>query len=120
GFISFSRKEALDAGASALAAGLRDARAQTLASVGGSRFGIKIEPDSFILFQGSAYSPTATSNREFVFASIVRATSSVSSFVFERVTGDSSASGTIDVYLASDPSNKRTVRVEATGLVNIE
>lgn len=119
-FVSFSRREALDASAEALAMGLRDARNQTLASVGGSRYGVVISSDSFTLFQGASYDPNALSNEIFEWNSYVGASSSLSTVVFERVTGNSSASGTIDVYLISDPSVKRSVSVSATGLVNIQ
>ncbi len=120
GFANFSKKEALDAGAAALIAGLRDARAQTLASVGGSQYGINVGTTSFSFFKGSSYNPAATTTSVFKFSSYVRASSTQSSFVFQRITGNAVASGTIDVYMASDPSVKKSIRVEATGIIDIE
>ncbi len=120
GFANFSKKEALDAGAAALIAGLRDARAQTLASVGGSQYGINVATTSFSFFKGPTYNPAATSTSVFKFSSYIRASSTQSSFVFQRITGNAAASGTIDVYMASDPTIKKTIRVEATGIIDIE
>ncbi len=119
-FATFARKEALDANAAALAAGLRDARARTIASVGGMQHGIQIETGRFIIFQGSSYSSTATSNVSFDWSSSVKATSSLSSIVFEKVTGNSSASGTIDLYLVPTPTVKRSVIIQNGGLVNVQ
>ena len=119
-FVLFSKREALDASAQALSAGLRDARTETLASVGGSQYGIAIDTDRFTFFQGSTYNPAATTNKVFTFSSYVRASSDISTFVFQRVTGNSTASGTIDVYLISDPTIKRTIGVNATGLVSVQ
>lgn len=120
GFAAFSKKEALDAGAAALIAGLRDARAQTLASVGGSQYGVSVATTSFSFFKGSAYDPLATTTSVFVFSPYVRASSTRSSFVFQRITGNAVASGTIDVYMASDPTVKKSIRVEATGIIDVE
>lgn len=120
GFSKFSKKEALDAGAAALIAGLRDARAQTLASVGGSQYGIRVATTSFSFFKGATYDPSATTTSVFAFSSYIRASSTPSSFVFQRITGNAVTSGTIDVYMASDPSVKRSIRVEATGIIDIE
>ncbi len=119
-FAQFSKKEALDAAATAIAAGLRDARAQTLASVGGSQYGIQISPTSFVFFQGAVYNVAASTNRPFDFGTFVLASSSRSVYVFQRLTGNAVASGTIDVYLASDPLVKRTIEIAATGLVDIQ
>ena len=120
GFSNFSKKEALDAGATALIAGLRDARAQTLASVGGSQYGIHVSTTTFSFFKGSTYDAGSPSTSVFKFSSYVRASSTLSDFVFQRITGNSVASGTIDVYMASDPSIKKTIQVEATGIIDIE
>ncbi len=120
GFAAFSKKEALDAGAAALIAGLRDARAQTLASVGGSQYGVSVATTSFSFFKGSSYDPLATTTSVFNFSPYVRASSTPSLFVFQRITGNAVASGTIDVYMASDPTVKKSIRVEATGIIDIE
>ncbi len=119
-FSKFNRREVVSANASALAASLRDARARTLASVGGSQYGVKVDADRFTFFQGSTFSSSTQSNISYMYLSGVRASSSISTFVFERVTGNSSASGTIDVYQSSASDVLKRVKVQTTGLVSIE
>jgi hypothetical protein len=119
-YVEFSKREALDAGAAAIAGGLRDARAQTLASVGGSQYGLRIEDGGFVLFKGSSYVPGAAGNEIFYWSSHLKASSTPGIFVFYRITGNAVASGTIDLYIASDPEKKRTITIGSTGLVNVQ
>lgn len=119
-FATFNRREAVSAHTAALVEALRDARARTLASVGGSQYGVKVDSDRFTFFQGSTFSSSTPENNVFVFTGGVRASSSVSTFVFERVTGNSSASGTIDVYQPSSNPTLKRVRVQSTGLASLE
>ncbi|MEN9621805.1 MAG: hypothetical protein RLZZ67_239 [Candidatus Parcubacteria bacterium] len=119
-FARFNRREAVLANASAIAASLRDARARTLASVAGSQYGVKVDANSFIFFQGSTFASSTNTNISYSYGSGVKASSSISTFVFERVTGNSSASGTIDVYQVSAPGVSKRVKVQSTGLVSIE
>lgn len=119
-FVSFTRKDSVLATATAIAESLRDARARTLASVAGSQYGVKVDADRFTFFQGSTFSSSTPNNNTFIFSSGVRASSTMSTFVFERVTGNSSASGTIDVYQAPSINIVKHIRVQTTGLVSTE
>lgn len=119
-FGNLFRRESLVASTSALAEGIRDARARTLASVEASQYGVKVDADRFTFFRGSAFSSSTPGNETFMFSSWVAASTSIPTIVFERVTGNSSASGTIELYLATSPAEKKTVRVQSTGLVGIE
>lgn len=119
-FSNISKRESLVASTTAIAEGIRDARARTLASVGGSRYGVKVDADRFTFFKGSSFSSSTPDNETFMYTSWVVASTSISTIVFERVTGNASASGTIDVYLSTSPSSKKTIRVQSTGLVGIE
>ncbi len=119
-FSSFSKNEALDAGTASIVAGLRDARARTLASVDGSQYGIYIESNRYTLFKGSTYSAGSPFNTVTDLNSYILASTSLPAIVFERVTGDTTASGTIDVYLITDGSQKNTISIALTGLVDVE
>ena len=119
-FASYNRRQAVYATAAAIGQSLRDARARTLASVAGSQYGVKIDGDRFTFFQGSVFSSSTPTNNTFIYASGVSASSTISTFVFERVTGNSSASGTIDVYQASSASVVKRIKVQTTGLVSIQ
>jgi prepilin-type N-terminal cleavage/methylation domain-containing protein len=120
-FSNFSRVEELAASATTLAEALRDARARTLASVAASQYGVKVDAHQFILFKGSSFSSSTPGNELYLFPYPVAASSSIWTFVFSRVTGNSSASGTIDLYLPGLPgSQDKTVLVQTTGLVSIQ
>ncbi|HEU5114487.1 MAG TPA: prepilin-type N-terminal cleavage/methylation domain-containing protein [Candidatus Paceibacterota bacterium] len=120
-FSNFSRVQSLAASATALAEALRDARARTLASVSASQYGVKVDANQFILFKGSSFASSTAGNETFAFPYPVAASSSIWTFTFTRVTGNSSASGTIDLYLPGLPgSQKKTVSIQTTGLVSIQ
>ncbi len=118
-FVSFARREALDSTVSAVAAGLRDARTRTMASINDSQYGVQIDTDRFTLFSNS-YVLGATGNEINMLNSRIKMSSSVPSFTFSRISGNSSASGTIDVYVASDPTNRKTINVQGTGLISTQ
>jgi prepilin-type N-terminal cleavage/methylation domain-containing protein len=119
-FASLSRNEALSANTAALATRLRDARARTLASVGGTQYGVKIATTSITFFRGASYDPSTSTNDVFSLSNYVNASSSIQTIIFERLTGNASASGTIEMYLVSNPSIKKTVMVQTSGLVNVQ
>lgn len=117
---SFSRNESLLADSSALASSLRDARARTLASVNGDQFGVKIENNRFIFFRGSVFSVNNSDNEIFIFRSTTLASSSIDTVVFNKLTGDASFSGIIELYDRADNTKKKTITIEGTGLVYLE
>ncbi|HVU06548.1 MAG TPA: prepilin-type N-terminal cleavage/methylation domain-containing protein [Candidatus Paceibacterota bacterium] len=122
-YVNFSRAQSLAASASALAGALRDARARTLASVSASQYGVKTDTNIFTVFKGSSFSSSTPGNETFTFPYPVAASSSSSmrTVTFTRVTGNASASGTIDLYLPGLPGvQKKTVSIQNTGLVSIQ
>jgi prepilin-type N-terminal cleavage/methylation domain-containing protein len=119
-FSSFSKRDALSSSTKAIVLTLRDARTKTMASVGDSRYGVSFSSDRYTLFKGDSFSGSSPSNQVSLLSSLVRASSSRQDFIFERVTGNVSSSGTIEVYLASDPARKNTVQVHGTGLVDVQ
>jgi prepilin-type N-terminal cleavage/methylation domain-containing protein len=120
GFVEYNRREAVKSESIAVAEALRDARAKTLASVGASQYGIKIDSDRYTFFKGGTFSSSTPGNITFIFSPWVRASSTISTFVFQRVTGNSSASGTIDVYIAPAAKILRTIYIQSTGLVSLQ
>lgn len=112
------KRENLSSNAVSLAAALRDARSRTLASIKGLQYGVKVDADRFTVFPGPTFS-TSTADAPFMFSKSVSAVTSIPTVLFSRVTGKSSASGTIDLYIRSNGSLKKSIQVESTGLVNI-
>lgn len=120
-FANFSRSKGLATSASVLASALRDARSRTLASVGGSQYGVKVDTDRFTLFKGATFSSSTPENQTTMLLGGVMASTSMPIVVFDRVTGLSSASGTIDLYLPRAFGGAvKTVSIERTGIVNIQ
>ena len=117
---SLSRREALSANSAALVTRLRDARARTLASVGGMQHGVAIATTSVTFFRGSTYDPASTTNDVFTLSGYVNASTTLGVVVFERITGNASASGTIEMFLVADPSKKKLITVQTSGLVNVQ
>jgi prepilin-type N-terminal cleavage/methylation domain-containing protein len=117
-FSNFLRRENLYANSSALASALREARSRTLASIKGMQYGVKIDTDRFTVFSGSTFS-SSTADNSYIFSNGVQAKTLIPILIFSRVTGNSSASGTIDLYLSSSPTTKKSVNVQGTGLVNL-
>ena len=120
-FANFSHEKGLTVSATVLAQSIRDARSRTLASVDASQYGIKIDADRFTLFKGNTFSSSTPGNEIVMFPGSVMASTTIQTILFARVTGYSSASGTIDLYLPETfGGNKKTLLIESTGLVSIQ
>jgi len=101
---------------------LREARSLTLASKGGNQYGVHLESSRAVLFQGSVYNSSGTSNVYYSLnplgnISVVTLAGGGAEIIFDRLTGDTSQSGTIRLSLADDSSSTRTITVSGTGLV---
>ena len=120
GFSVWSTSRILDSGAEEVRSALREARSQTLASVGGTSYGVHFTATGTTIFTGTTYSAAATTNRVaglhprlILVASLEGGASDVT---FERQTGKSSVTGTIAVSLAADASKSRIITVLPSGL----
>jgi prepilin-type N-terminal cleavage/methylation domain-containing protein len=111
---------ALKSGTDEIYRALTDARNRTLASEGGTVYGVKMSTSSVTRFVGSTYSAGAAGNEVFVFERGITATSSLINsgipIVFERLTGESSATGTIFVRNNSGSATS-TMILYASGMV---
>lgn len=101
---------------------LREARSLTLSSKGGNQYGVHLESSQVVLFQGATYNPAAPSNIYYALnslgnISVITLAGGGSDVVFDRLTGDTSQSGTIKLSLLSDTSSTRTITISGTGLV---
>jgi len=88
--------------------------------VGGSQYGVHIDSDKFILFQGSVFSPLSQTNKEYRLSPFIRATSTVPTLVFQRVTGSVASPGVITLYGASDAQLKKNITIQGTGVVSTD
>ena len=119
-FKNFSRSSALKVASEEVYSAFTSARNETLASSGGTVFGVHIGTSSVTRFTGSTYSVGDTTNRTYTFESGVTATSSFISdgidIVFSRLTGRPSASGTIFLITESGDATT-TMHIYDSGLI---
>jgi prepilin-type N-terminal cleavage/methylation domain-containing protein len=120
GFENLGKSAALKAVREEVYQTLIDARNQTLASKDATVYGVLVGTSSIIRFTGPTYTPGASGNMVYQFEGGVTATGTpvtmATPFIFERLSGALSATGTI--FLGnSDGTATRTITVHASGLV---
>jgi len=104
---------------------LLNARSKTLSSHEESQFGVHFETDRVVLFKGTAYSSTSPDNKIVLFpARISLSTTTLAGggndVLFKRLTGETDNYGTIVLRLTSDASTTKTIRIEKTGVVDVQ
>ncbi|RJQ13904.1 prepilin-type N-terminal cleavage/methylation domain-containing protein [Candidatus Parcubacteria bacterium] len=122
GFSAFKRNSDLNAAVQDVITALRLARSKTLSSEGPSSWGVHIDPNQVVLFQGLNYIATASTNSVVSLPSSVNATSSFvsasSDVVFLRPEGSVSNYGTITI-ITNDGTNQRFIRVDQSGAISV-
>lgn len=102
---------------------LEEARSRSVASVDDSVYGVYIATDKMILFQGNTYDPNDENNSEFLIEprltiSEVSLTPSTDRVVFEKGTGEASATGFIEISLVSKSEEKRQITISKQGIIS--
>ena len=123
-FAAFSRSntsQALEGAARTTVAVLNDARARTLASRGDDQYGVRFESDRVILFAGSSYDVDDPANEVTRLPSRVSITNislsgGGSDLSFSRLSGVSSANGSVTLTADAEGSPVRTIVISETGL----
>lgn len=119
-FSSFRNSQVLQGETSQALSMLNKAQAYTLNSKGDSAYGVRVNGDQLILFQGLVFSSSSPSNEAYVLNTAVAIASTTLSgggtdIVFDRLTGDTSNNGSFAVYLKSDVAQKNFISVSKTG-----
>lgn len=120
-FIDFRKSHALEKDTELIVEVLRQARNQTISSKNASLYGVHFGTSAITLFTGSAYNASSPSNQVYP----LNGTDSIvtisllgggNSIVFQRLSGETSQSGTITI---SSPSTGKTkvVTIYKTGVV---
>lgn len=98
---------------------LMEQRSKTLAALNDSVYGFAVSSTSLIYFAGSTYVPGAAGN-EVVPLNYTTATSSFSNglsyIVFSKITGEASATGTIELISGAQNSTT-TITIHGSGLI---
>ena len=101
---------------------IKEAQEKTLSGEGDSQYGVHIQSDKVVLFTGSSYSSSASSNRAFTLDSTVTITSislagGGSDIVFSQLSGETSQYGTFVIKNISTTNGQKTITVSKLGLV---
>jgi prepilin-type N-terminal cleavage/methylation domain-containing protein len=117
--VSFNRRELLNKDVDTIVSITGQARSQTLASKNGATYGVHLSSTTVILFAGTSYISTASSNQLFPLRSrSLTVTPSLngggSDVMFKRLTGETDQFGTIT---ATSASTTKTVTIYKTGII---
>ena len=123
-FRLLNQSQALGKDANLVATVLHEARAETLASKNGNQYGVHFETNKIVLFIGTTYSSVDSTNINFplntlVTISTINIMGGGSEVVFDRLTGDTSQTGTVTLSLISTPTSIRTITVSGAGLIEV-
>lgn len=120
-FVAFRKNAALNKDTETVIETLRQARSETLSSQNASQYGVHISATKITVFTGSTYSPSDSTNRDFLLSPMdtivtIDLVGGGSDVIFNRLTGETSQSGTV-VISSPTTSKTKTVTIYKTGLV---
>ncbi len=128
GFVALSlgkvnASEALDKNADLVISVLNEARSMTLSSVGDTRYGVHFDANQAVLFQGASYNSAASTNvptqiNALVTIQNISLAGGGSNVIFDRLTGKTSYTGSIQVALKSATTTYKTITIASTGVVD--
>jgi prepilin-type N-terminal cleavage/methylation domain-containing protein len=123
-FRSYSTLEKLQTDTLQVKSILDRARESTVSGKNGSRYGVHFETNRAVLFEGNSYDSSDTNNRvtdlnSAVTISNITLSSGGSDVVFQRLTGESTVSGSVVLTLVGTTTS-RTISIQATGISNIQ
>lgn len=125
GLSSFQKSGELSRAADMIAGTLRDARGRTLASKNNSEYGVHFDPDKAVLFAGGAYTAGTPSNEATILPSRVEISTVAfggggDDVVFERLSGEAMATGTITLRVKQELAKTKEVLIYQSGVVEIK
>lgn len=104
---------------------LNEARTDTLSSISSTYYSVHLETTRAVLFTGGTFDTNAASNKVITYDAVV--TVPLASVLlngggydvkFDRLTGDTSQYGTIQVNLISDSNSKKVITINKIGVVS--
>lgn len=124
-FFNVSETQTLEKDVNYAISFIEKARLQTVNSKNNSAYGVQFASSSVILYQGSTYNASSSTNTRFDFSSKVEISSinlsqNKQGVSFELITGKANATGTIQFRLKAKPSASTTIVLYKTGLVETQ
>jgi prepilin-type N-terminal cleavage/methylation domain-containing protein len=121
----FEKGTELENTAQNILATLKLAQTKTLSSEEASQYGVRFENNKYILFKGETYLEGAVDNK--VYQLPIRLEiynidlfGGASSTVFQRISGMTDQSGTIDLRITSQPTRSKTISIQSSGQIDLE
>ncbi|MBI2120991.1 MAG: type II secretion system protein [Parcubacteria group bacterium] len=119
-FSSFRNSQVLQGETSQALSVINKARSNTLNSKADFEYGVRVNADRLILFQGSVFASSTPTNEEYVLHSAVQIGSITLGgggldIIFDRLTGETANNGSFDVSLKADPTEKNILFISQTG-----
>ena len=104
---------------------LDEARKSTLSSYNSSQYGVHFETNRVVLFRGATFTEPNPENEEYNFSDIIEISTislagGVDDVIFERISGETSATGTIEVSLLAGSTTSKLITVHGSGLVEVD
>lgn len=119
-FVSYRKSQALKADTENVAGLLAQARSQTVSSKNASAYGVHFTSGSATLFTAPTYSAGAASNVVYTLTPGNALTTTLpggtSALLFNRITGETNQSGTIEVKITSETASS-TISIYKTGTI---
>lgn len=114
-FNSFGGRQSLDKTSISVISILNEARSMAMSSKDFSNYGVRISTSSIISFKNNY----GNDNRVFELPNLVNI-SDINvgpDVIFNKLSGDTNATGTFSIVLKNDPSKKFIIKISNTGLV---
>jgi len=123
--LSFYHRIVLQGTVENVLAMLDEARKSTLSSYYSSQYGVHFETSKAVLFRGATYSALDLNNDEYMLSdnteiSTISLTGGGSDVVFDRITGETSQDGFIEIELVNSTLASSTITIHLSGLVEVE
>ena len=120
-YVTVNANKALDTDAQKIVAELAQARSLSVGSRDGSRWGVHLASTSVTLFEGSAFTVGASGNVITSLNSVVQIDrvnilGGGTDIVFQRLTGATSATGTMKLIYTASSTVSRTITIYGTGI----
>ncbi len=124
-FLDFRRNSVLNTETMQMVTLINKARLSSMSSKGDTQYGIHFEASKVVLFQGTTYSSTTSSNEVHVFAptltlSLVAINGGGADVVFQKITGATTQNATTTLRVISSTTASSTVVIRPTGVATTQ
>lgn len=104
---------------------LQNARNKTILGEGNTSYGVKFASSSITLFVGTGYNAASTTNQVTQLSTrteikSINLTGATTTLYFSKINGRPSATGTVEIVLKSEQTNKETIQIYASGLSEVQ